>query len=298
MEEKKYIIYKNDLKNRKNSNIDITKINWEGNDIRNIININHDTLEYRLNENKLNDMIDFTNLELTNIPKQINLNVYFINLKHLFISNNNLSKSIDFINFINLETLDIDNNNIESINFPDKLKELSICNNKLKSLNCKNLIRLKCSNNILTNIILSKNLEIIEINNNYIQNLNLINLNKLQRLIIFSNPLTNISLPNNISYLDISDTQIIFLNEMENLINLVANNCVNLKNLPKLNNMEFLEIIGTPIEKLIFYEKYKLIILQINLTKNISKKYKESNASIKIRNNILLTISNNIDFCD
>lgn len=296
MEEKKYIIYKNDLKNRKNSNIDVNKVNWEGNDIRNILNINHDTLEYRLNENKLNDMIDFTNLELTNIPKQINLNNYFINLKHLFISNNNLSKDIDFINFINLETLDIDNNNIENIIFPDRLKELSICNNKLKTLNCKNLLRLKCSKNLLTNIILSTNLQIIEIDDNNIKNLNLINLNKLERLLIFTNPLENILLPQNISYLDISETKISSLNEMKNLINLVANNCVNLKNLPKLDNIEFLEIIGTPIEKLIFYEKYKLIILQINLTKNISKKYKENNANVKIRNNILLTISNNIHF--
>ena len=127
-------------------------------------------------QTEADDIIDFTDLKLKEIPKQININIFFINLKHLFISNNNLSNNIDFRNFVNLETLDIDNNNIEYINIPDKLKELSICNNKLKTLNCKKLLRLKCSNNLLENIILSSELEIIEIDNNKIQILNLTNL--------------------------------------------------------------------------------------------------------------------------
>lgn len=297
--DKKYVIYKNDLKNKNISNINFNNVDWEQNDIKNLIKTNFDTLEYRLNENEKN-MLDLNNIKLSIIPESIKNNLYYNNLLHLFISNNNLKNDIDFSNFKVLETLDIDNNFINNIILPKSLKELSANNNKLIKLECnKNLLRLRCTNNLLETINLSNIIELLEINNNKIKYLDLSNFKNIDRLIIHDNPLIKLVLTPKLLYIDLSNTQIDELiynknNILDYKINhLVCNNCTNLTNIPQFKYIEFLEIIGSPVEKLYFYKDFKLIILQINLTKNISKKYKDNNANINIRNNILLTISSN-----
>jgi hypothetical protein len=299
MTDKKYVIYQNDLKHRNMTKLDINKIDWDKNDIRHLYNINHDTLEYRLNESGKDNYhnMDLTNINLTEIPKQIINNILYSNLIHLFISNNNLKDTIDLSIFKKLETLDIDNNSIDNIILPISLKELSVCNNKLKHINCNNnLSRLKCSFNLIENININKTIEIIIVDNNKLTNLNLTNYNNCKKIVIFNNPLQQLIISPNIEYIDMSETLIFKLNDSDNLIHLVANSCKNLTKLQKYKNIEYIEVIDTPIDKLYYYEKYKLILLQINLTKNISKKYKDNNANIQIRNNILLAISKSIDF--
>jgi len=303
MKNNKYIIYKNDLKFRNQRNLDKSKIDWEQNDISDLYDIDHDTLEFRFNESKEsnNTDLDLRHLDLISLPKEINLNI-FNNLLHLFLSNNKLAGKIDFSKFINLLTLDLDNNSVTEIILPEKLIELSMNNNLLSVLSCNmNLARLKISNNKLNNINFSNKLEIIEIDNNNLNNININNLMYLKRLIIFCNPLNNISISKSIEYIDISETnisEIICTSDTCNLEHLVANKCKNLKYIPKsekLNKIKNLELINTPIEKLYYYDNFELIILQFNLTKNISKKYKENDANIQIRKNILLVISRGIE---
>jgi len=297
--DKKYVIYQNDLKHRNMTKLDINKIDWKQNDIRHLYNINHDTLEYRFKESEKDNYqhIDLTNLNLINLPKQLDSNIFYNNLLHLFISNNNIKGKLNLSNFKKLESIDIDNNDIDEIILPESLKELSISNNKLKYIKCnKNLIRIKCSNNLLEKIDLNNNLEICVFDNNKLTILDMRKLNLCEKIIIYNNPLQNLLTPSSLKYLDLSETLISELYDCDNLLHLVANKCINLKNLPKYKNIEFIEIIETPIEKLYFYEKYKLILIQLNITKNISKKYKENNALIQIRNNILLTISKGIEF--
>lgn len=297
--DKKYVIYQNDLKHRNMTKLDINKIDWKQNDIRHLYNINHDTLEYRFKESEKDNYqhIDLTNLNLINLPKQLDSNIFYNNLLHLFISNNNIKGKLNLSNFKKLESIDIDNNEIDEIILPESLKELSISNNKLKYIKCnKNLIRIKCSNNLLEKIDLNNNLEICVFDNNKLTILDMRKLNLCEKIIIYNNPLQNLLTPSSLKYLDLSETLVSELYDCDNLLHLVANKCINLTNLPKYKNIEFIEIIETPIEKLYFYEKYKLILIQLNITKNISKKYKENNALIQIRNNILLTISKGIEF--
>ena len=297
--DKKYVIYQNDLKHRNMTKLDINKIDWTQNDIRHLYNVNHDTIEYRLHEASKDNYhhIDLTNLNLKNLPIEIENNLFYNNLLHLFISNNNIKGKINLSNFKKIESIDIDSNEIDEIILPESLRELSISNNKLKYIKCnKNLMRIKCSNNLLDKIDLNMNLEICVFDNNKLTSLNMSNLNKCKKVIIYNNPLQILLTPTCLNYLDVSETLINELNDCDNLTHLVANKCNNLKNLPKYKNIEFIEVIDTPIDKLYFYEKYKLILIQLNLTKNISKKYKENNALIQIRNNILLTISKGIEF--
>jgi hypothetical protein len=297
MEQKKYVIYQNDLKFRNNRNLDETKIDWNQNNIKHLYNINHDTLEYRIkesDENKNNE-IDLRELKLINIPNELKT-TKFMNISHLFLSNNNLSEFIDISIFKNLLSVDLDNNNIKKIKLPTELKECSINNNALLSLELnKNLIRLRASNNKLEDIILSDNLEIVELDNNRIKNINIDNLKSLEKLIIFSNPLDNINITDSLNYIDISETNITQLNLSDNIISVVANSCKNLKEITKSKSLQNLELINSPVDKLYYYDNFELIILQLNTTKNVSKKYKENNANIQIRQKILLVISRGIE---
>ena len=299
MTDKKYIIYQNDLKNRTMGKLDIDKIDWNQNDIRHLYNINHDTIEYRLNESEKEkyNYIDLTNINLIQLPVHLNNNLFYNNLLHLFLSNNNLKGKIDVSNFKNIETIDIDSNEITYIILPESLKELSISNNKLKYIKCNfNLNRLKCSSNMIEKIDFNNQIEIVIIDNNNITNLNLTLLDRCKKIIIYNNPLQKLLIPQKLTYLDISETLLSELCDCTNLIHLVANKCIKLKILQKYKNLEYLEIIETPIDNLFFYEKYKLILIQINLTKNISKLYKKNNANIQIRNNILIAISKGNEF--
>lgn len=298
MDQKKYVIYQNDLKFRNNRNLDDTKIDWNQNNIKHLYNINHDTLEYRIKESdeNNNNEIDLRELKLINIPNEIKTSK-FINISHLFLSNNNLSDFIDISIFKNLISVDLDNNNIKKIKLPNELKECSINNNELISLELnKKLIRLRASNNKLKNITLLDNLEIVELDNNQLKNINIDNLKSLEKLIIFSNPLDTINVSNNnLSYLDISETNITQLNLSDNIVSVVANSCKNLKEITKSKSLKNLELINSPVDKLYYYDNFELIILQLNTTKNVSKKYKENNANIQIRQNILLIISRGVE---
>lgn len=298
--EKKYVIYKNDLKYKKDRNIDINKIDWEQNDIKHLIKIDHDTLEYRLNESKNSNYnyLDLDMLELNNLPEILNNNIFF-NLKYLFISNNNLKGSIDLSFLKNLETLDITNNNINKIIVPDSLTELSACNNSITEfISHGKLKRLKMANNKITELCMSNTIEILEINNNKIESYDFSNYDKLNKIIIFSNPLKKILLPNYVSYVDLSETQIENISNLYKTEHLVLNNCNFIKKLPQSDNIKTIELIGTPIEKLYFYKNYELIITQLNLTKNISSKYKDLGANIQIRKNLYLVISRGINIID
>lgn len=298
--EKKYIIYKNDLKYREDRNLDINKIDWNQNDIKHLMKTDHDTLEYRLNESKntnYNDL-DLEMLKLNDLPAIIRNDIFF-NLKHLFISNNNLTGKIDLSFLKNLEILDITNNNINNIIIPNNLIELSACNNSITQFtSSEKLKRLKISNNKITELYIPNTIEILEVNNNLITSYDFSNYDKLNRIIIFSNPLKKILLSKYVLYLDLSETQIENISNLYKIEHLVLNNCNFIKNLPHSDNIKTLELIGTPIDKLYFYKNYELILTQLNLTKNISSKYKESNANIQIRKNLYLVISKGINIID
>jgi len=301
----KYVIYENDLKFRESRNLDLNKIDWNKNDIKHLYNIDHDSIEYRVSEFQKSggSDLDLADMKLIKIPDIIYSNLSkFINLKHLFLSNNDLKGVLNLSNLHYLELVDVDNNKITNIILPPNLLEFSCNNNLLESLPSLNKIkRLRLSNNkinLFNNFDLNKEIEIIELDNNNITSIDLFNYNNLYRCILFNNPLTQIKISKNLKYLDISETKLIELDNINNIEHLVTNNCNYLTNIPISYNLKTLEIINTPINKLYFYKNFELIILQLNLTKNISSKYKSCNANIQIRKNIFLVISKGIQIQD
>jgi Leucine-rich repeat (LRR) protein len=234
------------------------------------------------------DTLDLSNLDLNNLNNLPNVNL----ITHLFISANKLSGLLDVSNIINLLILDICDNKITSIKLPNKLNEFMFDNNQISELpKLTTLKRLQGCNNNLTFIHEYPSLEILIVSNNYINNLN--NCLSLKKLIINDNPINKLYNMNTLEYLDISNTKLQHVNyNFENLIHLV-NNYNTITDLPDKNTIPkitCIEVISTPINKINFYPLFDIIICSLNLTKNISSKYKDV-ANIKIKNNTIICIT-------
>lgn len=302
--DRKYFIYENDLKFRSSRNLNLSNIDWKQNDIKHLYDIDHDTLQYRTEaciKSGYNDL-DLEQMNISNIPTYLFNNNNFSNIKNLFISNNNLIDQINLSFFKNLEMVDLDNNKLTNIILPNNIIEISCNNNLLDSIpDLKKAKRCRMSNNKIKIFSISSiDIEIIELDNNDITQIDISQYNKLKKIVIFKNPLTYIKMSNNnvnLKYVDLSETKIINLDNINHINHLVLNHCIYIRELPKSDYLQTLEIINTPIEKLQFYKEFELIIFQMNLVKNVSSKYKLANANIQLRKNIYVVISKeNVEF--
>jgi hypothetical protein len=290
-------IYENDLKFRHsrniNINIDSDKNEFDTKDLKDKFSINYDSIEYRLKELKKDNNLTSLDLSSIKINKNniLNLPIDYSKVLFLFLNDNNLIGELDLRLFNNLEVLDIENNKVTNLIVSSTLKELVVNNNNLTLLpNNINPIRIKANNNNLTEIPTTyKKIELIEISKNKITKVS--NFNNLKRLIIDSNPLEYINNLPYLTFLDISDTNKVNMELLPELTHLVANS-TKLESIPKFENLDTLEIINTPVNKLQFFPKFNLILCSYNLTKNISSKYIDiGKAIIKVKHNYLICIS-------
>ena len=111
-------------------------------------------------------------------------------------------------------------------------------------------------------------LELLECANNNIEILN--TCPRLKKIIASTNPLKNISPYFVLSYLDIAECPIDTIPIFPNLKHLVASKTKLTELDPKMSNLEFIEIIGTPIKRLSYFENFDIILCSYELTKSIS----------------------------
>lgn len=297
MEKNKIIIYENDLKFKHKRNIDFSSnlIEFSSDDIKNKSTQNLDTIEYRINEAKKNNfmMIDLSHLSLSNI-NGIFKSEHYVNCEILFLNNNNLSGKVDFSKFLNLKVLDIQTNNIQSLQLPNCIIELTASDNLIENLqtDLPNLERLLISNNKLKTLNEYENLVLLECAYNLIEIINFYP--KIKKIIAHNNPLKSISQMPLISYLDITECPIDSIPNFSNLKHLCASNTKLLSLDPKMINLEFIEIIGTPIKRLSYFENFDCILLSSNLTKFVSSKYKSISNSIITQKGTIVSISKNL----
>jgi len=297
------VIYKNDLKYRESRGLNENKIDWNQNNIKHLFNIDHDSKEYRVAESKTSNYVDLdmTMTKLNKIPSFIRNNV-FVNLEHLFLSNNILTGSIDLRFLRNLKMIDIDNNEIVELFLPQSIVEISASHNKLNSFKCDypNLKRIKISNNTLNDldIKMCDKLETLEANDNKLNDVDFSSFRFLKRLIVYTNPIKTIKFPPECMYVDVSETSIDKIEDIGKTEHLVLNHCKLIRQLPSSDTVKTLELIDTPVSKLMFYKNFELILLQLNLTDSISSKYKKCGGNIQIRKNKFLVISRGIDIRD
>jgi len=294
--EKKIIIYENDLKFMDKSDLSSNKIEFASDDIKHKSILNLNTFQYRMQDaEKVNfTMIDFSNLNLENIRGIFDQQCY-TNCEILFLNNNRLSGRIDLSNFKKIKIVDVQHNMINELILPTTIIELTANNNNLQKIqsNLDELERLIINNNKITMIEKYAKLELLECVHNNIEILN--TCPRLKKIIASTNPLKNISPYFVLSYLDIAECPIESIPIFPNLKHLVASKTKLTELDPKMSNLEFIEIIGTPIKRLSYFENFDIILCSYELTKSISSKYKNiSNAIINVKHNSIVSISKNL----
>lgn len=294
MEKNKIIIYENDLKFKQRRNIDFSSnlIEFSTDDTKTKSKQNLDTIEYRINDAKKNNftMIDLSHLSLSHL-NQIFTPEHYERCEILFLNNNNLFGVVDFSKFCNLKVLDIQTNNIQSLILPNFLIELSASDNSIEELqsDLPNLERLIISNNKLKTLKEYTNLVLLECAYNSIELIRFYP--KIKKIIAHNNPLKSIVQLPVLSYLDIAECPIEEIPLFLNLKHLVASN-TKLSSLdPQMINLEFIEIIQTPIKRLTYFENFDCILLSSNLTNKISSKYKTVANAIINQKGAILSIS-------
>jgi hypothetical protein len=297
MERNKIIIYDNDLKFKHHTHIDLSSnlIEFASNDIKTKAFQILNTIEYRINEAAKDNfyMIDLSKLSLTNI-NDIFKQEHYENCEILFLNNNNLFGHIDFSKFVKLQILDIESNNIESFRLPKTIIELTANYNNIKTLqkDLHKLERLLINNNKLIMIEEYLNLELLDCANNNIEIIKYYP--KIRKIIAFKNPLKSIEQNPSLLYLDIAETPINYIPIFPNLKHLVASNTKLTELNPLMINLEFIEIIDTPIKRFSYFENFDIIILSSTFTKKISSKYNLITNSIITTKGKIITISKNL----
>ena len=295
--EKKIIIYENDLKFKHNRKIDFSSnlIEFASDDIKSKSTQNLDTVEYRMNEAKKHNfmMIDLSHLSLSHI-NQIFKSEHYQNCEILFLNNNHLSVFVDFTQFVNLKVLDIQSNNIESLKLPNTIIELSASDNSIEilQLNLPNLERLLINNNNIKILEEYPNLELLECATNKIEIIKFFP--KIKKIITHNNPLKSITCLPLLSYLDIAECPIEQIPSFTNLKHLVASNTKLTKINPSMINFQFIEIIGTPIKRVSYFENFDCILLSVNLTNKISSKYNIIASALITHKGSIVCISKNL----
>lgn len=304
-EEEQYSITENDLKYKKNRNLEFNKIdsfnpkskNYDEKLLNLYRNINLDTVEFRLNECVKNNykILDLKHLDLEKIPKIIfKIDKLIENLEELYIGNNLLVELSDLSMFKNLKVVDVSINKLVKISkLPDNIIEFTCFDNKLENIdsikNCKNIKTLYCSNNKINNLdfLNNSNINIIIANKNNINKMPEV-LNSLTKLYIRKNNLENIIIYPNIIYLECSYNKIKnIINKNNNcLIDLLINNNI-IEKLSDFKNIKYLEIVNTNIKRLDYYPKLIELICSTDKLEEISNDYKLEKKYLHNNNNLL-----------
>lgn len=291
----KYIVYKNDLKYRKNRDLDISRVEWFDKDDEKLFKENLDTLEYRLKEcvKEGNTTLDLVGLELTKfpeIPEEIAKSV-----KDLFLGENNLTKLSSIALFKQLESIDLNTNKLKTIDsLSESLIELSCPNNQLEKLPSSaylpNLQKLDCRNNMLTYISEYPKVTIIDCSNNELSSIG--DMPCIKRLICTNNKITSIGKCNELIYLDCRHTSLTNILNYSKLKDLnIAH--TNLKTIPILQNVRSIDCRYTDVTIIPYLENLQELVCEHKKTKGIDKRYKAKTKTARIIKNLFMHITFN-----
>lgn len=281
-----YDVYKNDLKFKKDRNIDQNRARWSEKDYKEMYNtIDFDSLEYRLLEFLKSgksgyENLDLSQMELNLFPNLIKLHsLQYTNMKYLFIAENNLTELPDLSNYVNIQAIDVSHNKLIKINkLPSSLIELNCKYNHLTTLppveTIPNIVRLDCAYNKLKEIPIYKKLGNLICGHNEISVIN--NYTNLERIICNDNKIVKIENLNNVKYLDCCNNDIKELPmNMINLIDLIIND-TKIEHLPDLEKIKYIEMFGVNINYLNYFDTLEDLFCYKDSIYKLSKKYTEN----------------------
>ena len=291
----KYIVYRNDLKNKLYNKINSDNAIWSENTFQNIHeNIDTDSVAYRIEECKLEKYyyIDLSHMSSDKVNEFFSSDFFEENkakICHLFIEASDITKLPDLRKMIKLETLNVSNNNLVKLtNLPHSLVELIATNNKLVQIHSKlrNVERLDLSFNNLSELVDMRKCTTLNISNNKFYNFN-IKCPCVRELNVNTNNLTTLDpvLIPNVETLNISHTEIENICDLNKLQLLIGENS-KLTTFYNLKQIRNLDIAGSHVKKIPF----ELTLQHLNIHNDpdllIHSKYNVANYK-KNKNNIL-----------
>jgi hypothetical protein len=293
----KYIVYKNDLKYKKNRRIDPNRAIWSTNNLEKEYNdIDHDSIKYRIEEWKKSSykILDLSNMELKG---EYNFNLFYDKYlskiqkytTFLCLSDNKLCNTIDLREFKNLDVLDIRCNKIKKLIIPDSLTELNCDNNEIEEINFVDSLQfIDCANNKIKSIKSLPKLERLSIYKNIITNLE--DYPKLTHLDCSENPIEKVGKMYSLEYFDCGKTKIkeLYKELYPNLEILMINN-TKIKNIPIFNKLITLEMLETNIKHLDYLPNLKDIYCD-SVFDSMSDKYNKENIKVSYHKGKYLTI--------
>jgi len=271
--DKKYFIYKNDLKF--NDDFDIQNSEFDTGDTADMY-ANYKKqpkIELRIKDSEMegHEYLDLSKLNLTtelliqlftvDKIKQILKKICFLDL-----SNNDLKSKPDLSPYPNIIYLNVAYNNISGSITDNNIIELSCEYNKIASIESNSLTKISASNNLISRI----------------------NTPKIKVLIISNNKLQAIGEYENLEYLECIDNKITAISNCNKLQEIyISNN--QLESISGMDKLSILNCTKNPIKKINYLRNVKLIICS---TPNISTKYSINNIT-KIKQDYLLDIKIN-----
>jgi len=282
MSNSKYTVYRNDIKNKNENQINPSNVEWDGCTEKDF-DQDTDSIDYRISEcvREKYDMLDLSNMSETcyrDLVEHSDYKAIRLKLKHLFISNSHIKNITSLVDFENLETLEMNNNLIECLPLlPASLQELNIENNRLKNINqmLPNMKRLFCKNNLLENLIIMNSIERIECSHNPLQTIKSFE-GKFHQIYLMdcSNTLiTEIPLMENLKYLDCSNTPLKKLPQL-NSLKVLSSNDSSLEDITLLNSVESIEMVRNNINSIHFIKSLQEVVYEKSRNIMFSKNYR------------------------
>jgi hypothetical protein len=274
-----YEVYRNDIKFRKQRNIDPTRAKWSDDVKADFYSKDTDSIEYRVEEciREKYTMIDLSHMG-ENCFKELFSHKLFNTIRHkiqhIFAKESKLSVLPDLTCFTELQTLDLSTNVIEVLpNLPESLEELIVNDNRLTEIphTLPKLLRMDASNNKIEKINFSKALERLHLKNNPISMIP--ELPKLYHLDLSTTGIRHLhSLPK-LRYLDVSYTEIQTIPAMTSLEHLLCNES-SVSDISKLNDLHSLEITGSKIVRVQYFKNLMTLVYHAEQRLQLSKNYK------------------------
>lgn len=280
--DKKYMVYKSDIKYRAERKIDPDKANFYDEDVKKMFyNENHDTIQFRLKEASLDNYktLNFSNLRMTEFPSLSS--TMYDKINYLFLSDNNLSGTLDLSKFKNLVVVDISNNLISEISgLSPELTELVCHDNLLTKIEIsEGITRLNCANNKLSDLPPSDNLINLVCSGNKLSDIKAYP--KLTTLVCDNNPIMRIDKLPRVKTIDCSETNIsVFDCRWYPQLKTFYCNDSSLQKLGLSNVIETIEIYNTNVTNLDYSPSLRDLVC-FGTTK-ISKDYKIARDGFKL----------------
>jgi hypothetical protein len=275
---RKYVVYRNDIKYKNKNKIDVSRAIFYDDSIKlDYETYDTDDIEYRIKEcamekHQVIDLSHMTSNAFTHLMSHNKFNDIKTHILFISAIESNIDTLPDLSSFTNLISIDLSGNNLSKLpRFPASLEELIIDRNRIETINLMpNIKRIMAKHNNLKNIAYVDSMESLI----FSHNTNLAKLEVLPNLYyleIMNTNILDVPMCRNLKYLDMNETRITRLPKLDNLHIL---SCIrsNLSDISAITSLYSLLMAESNIKYIHYMATLQHVSYKGSL--NISRKYK------------------------